>query len=684
MRRVSRAVVTRWCHASAAAPARPHAPPPLLPTREQAPAATLRIAASRDATRPGPRRHGRPRPGDSPTARRPQVHHHTRHHKPAPRAPPRDIGRLYNAVMYQDAGTGHRADTHDPAVRASAGAEKSTTAYSGPYAIAVPMVRLPSGLPRTPHRRADISSGDVHARREELSATDVDIESEEVSYKDRLTELRHNADAHGMLQVIAEMEQRGFPPSLWSLLLVLRVCAMQGHVSSAEDLLDKMIDSQDHFRRAKYLTSARSIIATRHAALKQPEKVLMVMGWSHDHAHEDLAGHVGQLNMGRDTYAWGLIMLSLNQLGMHRSALDLLDSLATRGILVTDSLGHLAIEAHGALGCPEEAERVFQQLLDRGITPDERTVGSLLRVLAPSGPGRRNRPVADPARIQQLVHLVPQPSARFLTASMLAFANTGFVTGAENCFEQLAEQREDKIPDERAFMVLMRCYASQLIQEVPENVPEKQIAKWYSDCVRRADKLWIRYSAAYDSRVPSPEETYARRSIFPKYVLIKALGLELNSALSLLREAVEAKPTVGRTHFKPTTQHFSSLLSGVERACDAQVLEDTLLLMSKAGIPMDDACLAAAVCTLVFHGSPAHAAKLTAVYAPSLIDISLEQVVVRDRTRLLRRLELLNDALEQGPLADNDEWVQLRITVKGYISKLSDTLCRLASDAESN
>jgi hypothetical protein len=233
-------------------------------------------------------------------------------------------------------------------------------------------------------------------------------------------------------------------------------------------------------------------------------------------------------------------------------------------------------------------------------------------------------------------------------------------------------------------MVLMRCYASQLIQEVPEKVPENQIAKWYADCVRRADNLWIRYSAAYDGRAPSPEEAYARHSIFPKYILIKALGLDLNAALALLRDALEAEPAAGRTCSKPTTQHFSSLFSGIERACDAQVLEDTLSLMSRADIRMDDACLAAAVCTLVFHGSPAHAAKLTAVYAPSLTDISPEQVIVRDRSRLLRRLELLEDALQQGPLAENDEWLQLRTTVTRFILKLSTTVNPLASNHKSN
>jgi pentatricopeptide repeat protein len=439
-----------------------------------------------------------------------------------------------------------------------------------------------------------------------------------------------------------------------------------------------MLSSHDTNRRVRFIAAARTSLAARHAADKRFENVLATMGWCDERAVADFDGLVEHLNFGRDTYAWGLVMLALNQTQRPETALELLERLKARGIAVTDSLCHLAIEACSALGRPEDAEKLFQDLLDRQVEPKERTVGSLLRVLTSAGPSRRSCPNADPARIQELVALVSDPSPRFLTASLVAFANVGYVDGAETSFEAVAEHCEGNIPDERAFMVLMRSYASQIIREVPPNTPESQISKWYADCVRRADKLWSRYLSSYGAQAPGPDQAYARRTIFPKYILIKALGFELSPALELLREALESEQGTLRTYFKPGILHFAALFSGIERACDAQVLQDALEVMSRAGIPLNDSCLASAVGTLVFHGSPAHAAKLTAVCAPSLLGFPPELIVIRNRNRLLRRLQLLEDALEQGPLAETHEWAQHRSVLNKFVGELTETLRDLA------
>jgi PPR repeat len=548
-------------------------------------------------------------------------------------------------------------------------------------------------LPPPPRETGTLYDAVVH-RGAALEPTDPPIISDnvlvpidptqEAMYRERLASITREGDAFGAVALLNDMEDANLPPSPWTLLSALRACIPSGDIDRAEKCFERMLQSRSVTGHQRALSAARTSLALCYASRRCPDDVLRVLGWTTDAAERGIDALVDEMNFGKDVVSWSVLMWALIQRHNPTAALDIANALTARGVFMTDSMCHLSIEALGALGRVPEAESVLEKMMARGQQPHERTVGSLLRLLT-RVPRRRSQPPVDPDRITELVNMVPEPSERFTASALHALATVGCIDEAESQFNRLSTVfRDGGLPDERACVALMRSYSVRLTQEVPDSIPDHLIAQWYADLDARADRLWERYVNACGDFPPTPEEAHARLTIFPKYILIKSIGLQQERASELLEAALEDDAVTMRPWFEPDSEHFSALLTGVEKSCNVAVLERALVAMTGAGIALDDACLAASIGTLVGHGDAIRAGKLTRACAAGLFNDETVRKsdgenppAVHHRKRLVRRLELLIDALTQAAA------VESATEVRNEIEELCHSSRTLALQIES-
>jgi pentatricopeptide repeat protein len=573
------------------------------------------------------------------------------------------------------------------------GSTDSSPAHHRQHHLRRPDQQKAVRIPGPPSDAGDLYDAVVHggaaARRRKISedAAMNPPTAAEVAHRERLDVLAGAADAAGCLAVLDEMVGAGFVPPPFLYTQAMRACVPNGDVTLAATFLARLDACEASAAKERAVNKTRALMGLVNASKKQPAAVLRVLGWTQEAAERDVRALVDEMDLRRDAVAWGLVAWSLNRLGMPFETMRLLDEVTQHaGLPLTDSLYHLSIEALGMLGRFEDADALFSLMQDRGVVAHERTIGSLLRVLTSphlASQGSRRRPPADPDRIRELCSIVAQPSERFVSTSLRAYASCSLVAEAEQAFKQLSAFRDGNVPDERSCMTLMRLYGKLLISGAArEDVPEQELERWHRSLSAKADDLWKLYVDSYGDAPPSDMEAHARLTMFPRYVLAKSVAGELRVALQLLVDALQEEAAAARPWFQPDVKHFESLLFGVERALDVDVLLDTLQVMSDAEIECNGSCLASAILVLVGSGDAVRAAKLVCLRAASLAeDEQSDAVHVTRRKRLGRRLDLLIDGLTQSADAagsDGDAAAETR----ALIGKVREIAARCAQDPE--
>jgi hypothetical protein len=478
------------------------------------------------------------------------------------------------------------------------------------------------------------------------------MSEDEAQFQQRLDELTSAGDPAGCISLLDEMIEAGVAPSPFLFTRAMRSCIPAGDADSAGELLERLGRCSDGVEKKRALERSRPIMGLVNASKRRPKEVIRVMGWSEEAAQRDIEELVQAMDLRRDAVAWGLVAWALNKLGKPQETMRLLDAVTLYlGLPLNDSLAHLAIEALGSLGRFEEANDVFATLLARRVVPHERTIGSLLNVLTSHGfatrSGRRRAP-PDPDYIRDLGSLVSEPSDRFVSTCLRAYASCNLVEEAEQAFEKLCEFREGRLPDERACMTLMHLYGKVLIRDAPESVREQDVSAWYQALADKTDTLWTRYFDAYGDVPPTYMEAHARLKIFSRYILAKAVAGDLRGVLNMITEALGDEAIAERPWFEPDVEHFEALLFGVERSRDVASLYATLRAMADAKIEINDSCLASAVLVLVGNGEAIRAGKLVCVHADNVLAEEIfDHVQLYRRKRLQRRIEHLTDALHE-------------------------------------
>lgn len=511
------------------------------------------------------------------------------------------------------------------------------------------------------------------------------LRDEEFQQNQRLDGLAASGDLNACLSLLDEMKTKLIAPSPATITRAMRSCIPLGDAASVEKLGRHLGLCAPGSAKVRALERARPIFGLVSATRRKPEDVLSVMGWTQEAAEDDIERLVESMELRRDAVSWGLVAWSLNRLGKPIETVRLLDAVCLYvGLPLNDSLSHLAIDALGKLGRFEDAKDVFSALRTRQSVPHERTVGSLLHVLTShqldKGVSRR-RPPPDPNNIRELVSLITEPSERFLSASLRAYAACKLVEDAEEVFQKLCNARVGALPDERVFVALMRLYGTLLIKGVPNSVPDEGALAWADSLAEKADRLWTMYFDHYGHQPPTFMEAHARHKMFTRYILAKGAAGHVQAALQLVTDAASEEGLSERPWFEPTIEHFETLMFGVERECDVHALFSALQIMATANVEVNDSCLGSAILVLVGNGETLRAAKLACVHADTVLSVSsLGEVPTMRRKRLLRRFELLKDALQQlqaqGEKGENEaismrETSRLQARVKNFISNIN-------------
>lgn len=472
--------------------------------------------------------------------------------------------------------------------------------------------------------------------------------TDESAYHTILARLSAAHDAPACLSVLDEMSTRGLDPRPDHLVLALRACVRSGDSETASTLSDRLAACPDGPEKALALQRTRSVPGLCQASARKPQGVLDVMGWEET---DNVAELVARMGIGRDSTGWGLVAWALNKVGKPEETLRLMEAVpAVTGLLVTDSMYHLTIQAQGMLGLSEDAYHTLSIMLSRGLEPSERTVGSLLSIFV-SGHlhdiKRQRRRAVDPERIREICSIIADPSERFLVTKLNAYATFGLLDDCEASFEALAVLHDGDPPDERACMTLMRLYAALLSRSAPAYLDESETSDWFARLHRKTDRLWKVYFDAYGHLPPSHLEAHARMTIFPRYIQAKALAGDGDGALKLVVDAASEKAVDDRPWFEPDSLHYNSLLFGLERSFNIDALYCALRAMSDAKVEMTDSSLASAILILVSDGDPVRAAKLLCVHADTLLAVGNVEHPAR-RSRLVRRVSLLLDSLKEA------------------------------------
>lgn len=488
-------------------------------------------------------------------------------------------------------------------------------------------------------------------------ATSFSEHGEEAMFQERFAKAIEASSPVTCVAILDDMKEAGFslPPLL--ILRAMRPCVQSTDVISAKSLFKHLQSCPSSQDKGHALQRSKSILGVVNATQMNPADVLKVMGWTQDAAEEDIEQLVYDMDLHRDDLSWGLVAWSLNKLGKPEETIRILDAATLyAGLPISDSISHLAISALGALGRFEEAKDVFASLRARHVVPHERTIGSLLHILTShqlDKRGGRRRPPANKTYIRELCAIVSEPSKRFLSTCLRAYAACNLLEEAETTFERLSNNCEGYLPNERTCTTLMRLYGTHLINGAPDIICDTEFGKWSDAVAEKADVLWSRYFDVYGHLPPTYLEATARYRIFQRYILAKSAAGHVAEALTLITDALTEEGIRDRPWFEPTVQHFEALLYGVEQLRDVDHLYATLRVMAAANVQMSDSCLAAATAILVGNGDASRAAMLVCVHGHAILSASeVAGVTTRtpSRKRLLHWLRILDGALQQGSI----------------------------------
>lgn len=518
---------------------------------------------------------------------------------------------------------------------------------------------------------------------------------EELEYAKRMEELALENDSKGCVGLLSEMGKMGVPPTPSICLHALYACVRDFNArrDAAGDCMQWLDACPPSPEKDIVVETSRSLCGLFYKHRRQPWDVLRTMGWKEHDAQEDVVSLVHNMNFRQHSIAWNTVGWALNKLGMPGETIRLLNAASEHaGLRMNVHVGHVMIEALGALGRIKDADSLLSTLQSRGEQLDERIVGLLLGLLSSEArlPNGRRRPTPDPDRVRELCSLIPEPSLRMMTSSIRALACANLVDEADLVFSELQKSCKGLLPDERSCMTMMRLYSKLLINGAPVHLSDSDsdVIAWREDLLARADALWVKYFDVYGHVPPSPDEAHARITIFPRYVLAKSMGGQSLAALELLRDALRAEALKARPWFRPDVAHFQGLLFGIGRTWDAEALDGALKLMVDACVELDESTISDAMLTLVGVGDCVRAAKLLVAHSDGILasKVLADSTFFRCRKRLLNRVDLVADALVERSaaqeLSESSEVRRLLVYIRSVTKEFSADTERRRKDVE--
>ncbi|CDF41251.1 unnamed protein product [Chondrus crispus] len=367
-----------------------------------------------------------------------------------------------------------------------------------------------------------------------------------------------------------------------------------------------------------------------------------------------LGEKLDELKLGRDTVAWGVLVKALTKLGHPGVAVAVVDVALARDVGLTDSLVHLTIDALRALGRPRQAEWLFDEAVQKGLQPRERTVASLLLTLT----SKAEKRTLDTARIEQLVDMVPEPTPRFRNTALLVLTAAGSLQRFEKLFKDIAEEGT---PSEHAFSALMAGYEKHFKVGWESGGAEEDTTKARMAVADRVEEQWEAFLQAYGSSKPRSKVLKRVRGAFlHRYLRVQTMCFRLGNAVDVLKRVADGE-IIG---LEVSAGQVNGVLGAVEMACDVREMRRVLDVMESIGVRHDVRTLTFCVGTHLGDGNVDAALKLVRNEAPRLLAGGYQDEMLRQYHWGLfeRRLDMLRSALEEagvGKVKDLESFITL-------------------------
>eukprot|EP00177_Eucheuma_denticulatum_P000321 GFKZ01000555.1.p1 GENE.GFKZ01000555.1~~GFKZ01000555.1.p1 ORF type:complete len:679 (-),score=128.84 GFKZ01000555.1:442-2286(-) len=414
-----------------------------------------------------------------------------------------------------------------------------------------------------------------------------------------LEDCRQLGHAEGAMEILDDMRKEGYVATVRAIIMAIESCLPAEEFELAEEALRRLEDvPRDSVGWNKRLKgSARSLVAIAYTTKGRYEDGLRVMGLG---GYRELEwGQKGEirrvlegLDLGKDSVGWGVLVKGLSKVGMAEAALEVVNVGMGMGLEMTDGLLHVTLDALRLAGKGRQAEWLFDKAVLKGIVPSERTVASMLMALAL---GRSVKEV-QVGRIEALVDMVTEPSARFLSTVLNVFAYLGMLRKAEETFKRI-EVLEGV--GEGEYMRMMKAYGNYVRMGWEFENDGKEMTGMYEEVNDRVNRCWEGYMEKFGK--------FAAMNRDGKEMRVKILSSHLRAKLHCFRieDCVNLLGDIatGRYEwFEMRRSHVATVLGGIELSCDVKQMKRVLGMMAEMGMRHDVRTVAFCVGTFVRDG----------------------------------------------------------------------------------
>lgn len=481
---------------------------------------------------------------------------------------------------------------------------------------------------------------------------------------DQLTQCVRNGDGHSALDIIHTLKQEGYVPSVQTYIMAIDASVTGGTLNVADEafqtLQHQKQSSQQHedeeYENHINVNSARNILAVAYTSKAAYDKAASIMNLPSDYRTSTLPINTKNLNLGKDSVAWGILVKIFTKTGMPEKAVTIVDEAMQSGVGMTDSLLHLTIDALRMCGKWKEALWIFERAVEKGIhQPHERTLASMLLALS----SKRARKVVDVNQVIKVIDMADNPSLKFLSVALMATSSVGAMATAENIFSDISalcfnnDFDGDGVPGEIAFSCMMATYVNFLEKSV-DNENDIRREKLYEEVNSKADNLWNTYLKCYRLVRPTGMTRIERDGMLGKYLRTKTRCFRIEESVKILEEISSMSNNRNPWH-DIKIFHITAVMGAVELACDANLLKRLLSIMNTLNIQHDMRSLGFSVGTFVGDGDLKSGLELVRnEIGKVMISGSNGDVVVENRGKqyhhrqyypalLLRRLQMLSN-----------------------------------------
>lgn len=464
----------------------------------------------------------------------------------------------------------------------------------------------------------------------------------DTTYRVRLDDCAKNADVPGAAAALADISADCAQPTVHAIKLAIDAAVAAGDAQQADKflaLIPSSAKTHDFVKRRVYQDTARHArtkVALAYAQIGAFNEALRVMRLSSlselalsNNDSDELANATiaavsdSQVDLGQSAGAWGVVVRSLSKLGLPRAAVSVADTALRNGVGMTDGLLQVTMDALRMAGRWRHAAWLFDTSLEKGLSPSERTISSVLRALT----CRDARRVVDVHQVERVAGLAESSSPILLTNCFVALSTVGSVSQAEVLFTKLAACSSG-VPSQFCFSTRMACYSNFLDRLDIGAVDEVQRENIYKEINAKADDCWHDYLRAYclteeaggqinkaDGDTEQDTMPWVKGGssadgslLLKNYLRTKVQCFKCEDALVILEDIVNRQRLFPYVHIGST--HVATVLGAVELCSDVDMLERIIRVMQSCGVDHDMRSIAFKVGTLIGDGDIVRALRV--------------------------------------------------------------------------